>query len=761
MDESILDSPNHNKGNNQGSRIKGVADFLLILRDRWLLSLTLALPVALGYIYVKSQGIELYRSSASFRLIPPPAILNLQKVDRDQQVQGLVAKHLDGLNSSELRANVVLKINDNPELKSVLLAPFLKDGIPIDVGSTVSYSISVSPPSEGRPRFTISSVARSGKGAQIVADVVQSEYEKLHKSKKSLQVENVRNVLEVLLEKSLAEEKRISKEQSDYKKKHDLPFLDDEKKDTAARKSQYQSEVTRSKLEQIRINSLLRQILQIQVRIGSQSESTKSEDIKGDIAVIKEFFEIDAIESFGSIPELRSSLVRLEQQRQQYEETGSGYLERHPKMIENARQVQLVRQSLNKEVKSAIEDLRDKHIQLTAQEKEFASAMSKVQEQSRQLSEIEEILENYERQLSVVRKTTDQIHSRLNDVRIEQTLPSEQEEPLNKEAFAYVPGGPFTPDKNKIRRDGIMYGLAIFFIVPFLLEFIDNRVKSPWDIEVFLGRDLIAGIPKISAVEEKKRPLIVGNDLDDGLTEAFRSMFSRIQMNSITDYPKTILITSAIPSEGKSLISANLAYSCANHGKKTILIDFDLRRPGIHKFCNITNESGLLTLINHAQDSSEGLQELAYKTLTQIHPNLFVLPSGGKTRAATELLESSEYERVLFELRKMADVIIIDSPPIGLFPDSLAIARRVDEVLFVTRYGKVSRKIAKNLLESIDETGARILGVVLNDLPQKKTPGYYYSGYYGYGYFRYKYYNKYYGRDEDSTPVHKVDSAKG
>ena len=106
-------------------------------------------------------------------------------------------------------------------------------------------------------------------------------------------------------------------------------------------------------------------------------------------------------------------------------------------------------------------------------------------------------------------------------------------------------------------------------------------------MEVFIGRDLIAGIPKISEVEETQRPLIVGNDLDDGLTESFRSMFSRIQMNSLNDYPKTILVTSAIPSEGKSLISANLAYSCANHGKKTILIDFDLRRPGIHKFCNI------------------------------------------------------------------------------------------------------------------------------------------------------------------------------
>lgn len=732
-----------------GSKIKGIGDFILILRDRWLIALTLSLPVALSFIYIKSQGIELYRSNSSFRIIPPPAILNLQKVDRDQHVQGLVAKHLDGLNSQDLRLNVTQKIKDSPELKSELLGPYLKDGISIDVGATISYSISVSPPSEGRPRFTITSTARSARGAQIIADVVQSEYEKLHKSKKSLQVENVKNVLQLLLDKSLQEEERISQEQSSFKKKYDLPFLEDEKHDTAARKSQYQSEITSSKLEQIRINSLLRQILQIQVRIGSQSDSTSSQDVDDDIAVIKEFFEIDAIETYGAIPSLRQTLYDLERKRRDYQETGSGYLERHPKMIENARQVQLVKKALNKEVKSAIEDLRDKHIQLTAQEKEFTAAMAKVQEESRTLSEIEEKLKNLDRQLAVVTKTTDQIHNRLNDVRIEQALPSEQEEPLNKEQFAFLPGAPFTPDKAKIKREGIMLGFAIFVLLPFLLEFIDNRVKSPWDIEVFIGRDLIAGIPKISEVEETQRPLIVGNDLDDGLTESFRSMFSRIQMNSLNDYPKTILVTSAIPSEGKSLISANLAYSCANHGKKTILIDFDLRRPGIHKFCNISNDKGLLSLINNEQSDSASLQELAQKTVTQIHPNLFVLPSGGRTRAATELLESNSFDRIHKILRSIADVIIIDSPPIGLFPDSLAMARKVEEVLFVTRYGKVSRKIAKSLLESLDETGAKILGVVLNDLPQKKTPGYYYSGYYGYGYFRYKYYNKYYGRDKD------------
>jgi succinoglycan biosynthesis transport protein ExoP len=736
---------------NASNRIKGIGDFLLVIRDRWLLALTLALPVSLAYIYVKSQGIELYRSSASFRLIPPPAILNLQKVDRDQHIQGLVAKHLDGLNSSDLRANVVESIKDNPELKSHLLSPYLRDGIPVDVGSAISFSIGVSPPTEGRPRFTISSIARSARGAQIIADVVQSEYEKLHNSRKSQQVENVRSVLEVLLEKSLAEEARISDEQSNYKKKYDLPFLEDEKTNTSTRKAQYQGEITTAKLQKIKINSLLRQILQIQVRISSNTTKPSTDSVADDIATIKEFFEIDAIENYGSVPSLRQRLNELELQRKDYLETGSGYLENHPKMSENARQVLKVKEALNLEVKSAIEDLRDKHLQLSAQEKEFEEAMSKVQEESRQLSEIEENLRNFDRQLAVVTRTTDQIHKRLNDVRIEQALPSEQEEPLNKESFAYLPGGPFTPDKQKIRRDGMMLGFAVFFLIPFALEFIDNRVKSPWDIEVFIGRDLMGGIPKISQIEERERPLIVGNDLDDGLTESFRSMFSKIQMNSSAESPKTILITSAIPSEGKSLISANLAYSCANHGKKTILIDFDLRRPGLHKFCNIDNENGLLTMINHHGD--ESLEELAQKITVQIHPNLMVLPSGGRTRAATELLESKEFDNVHRALKKISDIIIIDSPPIGLFPDSLAIARKAEEVLFVTRYGKVARRIVKNLIESIEETGAKVLGVVLNDLPQKKTPGYYYSGYYGYGYFRYKYYNKYYGREEKESKV--------
>ena len=732
-------------------RIKSISDFLLIIRDRWLLALTLALPIALGFVYKELQVPEFFRSESSFRLIPPVEVINLQKVDRSSQINTLISRHLDGINSQELRVNVVQKISENPEYKSILLAPFLQAGIPIGVASTVSYSVGVTPPNAGNPTFTISAVSRSARGAQIIADTVQSEYEKLHKSRKSEKVESARNLLELLLENRQSEERRITQEMSQFKKGKNIPYLEDAKNSIFARKSQYQSEITKSKLEQIKITTLLKQIINVRVNIGVQNESLKSQDIETDIAMIKEFFEIDAIESYGSVPELRKNLFDLEKTRRDYQELEPGYLERHPKMLSNAKQVKDVKKVLALEVKSAIDDSRDKLLELQHQEGEFTMAMQEVQLQSNELSEIEERLEDYKRELSVVRASTDQIHKRLNDVKIEQSLPSEQDDPLHKEQFASLPGGPFSPDKNAIKQKGLIIFFAVFIIVPILLEIVDNRVKSPWDVDVFIGKDLIGGIPQISQIEETKRPLIVGNDLDDGLTESFRSMYSRIQMNSNSDHPKIILVTSAIPSEGKSLISANLAFSCANHGRKTILIDFDLRRPGLHKFCSISNDKGLLTLINEAKNGVENLHELAEKTLHPIHDNLYILPSGGKTRAATEILESTEFEMVINHLKSLAEVIIIDSPPIGLFPDSLAIARKAEEVLFVTRYGKVSRKVAKNLIENIEETGANILGVVLNDLPQKKTPGYYYSGYYGYGYFRYKYYNKYYGSEKDTS----------
>ena len=210
-----------------------------------------------------------------------------------------------------------------------------------------------------------------------------------------------------------------------------------------------------------------------------------SQDIESEIAIIKQFFEIDAIESYGNVPSLRKNLFDLEKKRRDYQELDPGYLERHPKMLDNARQVKDVKKALAKEVQSAIDDFRDKLVELQHQESEFTKAMASMQKQSATLMDIEEKLEDYSRELSIVRGSTDQIHKRLNDVKIEQSLPSEQDDPLHRENFASLAASPYTPDKAAIRKNGIILFFTIFIVIPIMLEFIDNRVKSPWDVDVF------------------------------------------------------------------------------------------------------------------------------------------------------------------------------------------------------------------------------------------------------------------------------------
>ncbi len=274
---------NYDEYSSKSKKNKTISEFLLILRDRWLLAVTLALPFSLAFIYKELQVPELFQSNSSFVLIPPPQILNLQKVDRDQQVNGLISKHLDGLNSQELRMNVIARINENSDFKTELLAPYLSDGTPMKIQNIVNYSISVSSPSEGRPRFKINSQCRTGKGAMIIADLVQKEYDKLNSIKKIEQVQTAKGILELLLDKSLMEEDRILKEISDIKESNDIPFIEDEKKVNSSKKSQFQEKITASKLDQIQINSILRQILDIRKRV-----TTNNNKIGGSKKVVSE-----------------------------------------------------------------------------------------------------------------------------------------------------------------------------------------------------------------------------------------------------------------------------------------------------------------------------------------------------------------------------------------------------------------------------------------------------------------------------------------
>ena len=161
------------------SRLKGVFDYFLIIRDRWLLSVALSLPIALGFVYKEYQQPNIYQSSSSFRLIPPPAILNLQRVERENQLGELVRMHNDGLKSQELKVRVLERIKDaTSPYKSTMLAPYVYDEEQLpDIPSIVSYSVAAS--GAGRPVFTITATGRSSQSVQLIADLVQTRIRKV------------------------------------------------------------------------------------------------------------------------------------------------------------------------------------------------------------------------------------------------------------------------------------------------------------------------------------------------------------------------------------------------------------------------------------------------------------------------------------------------------------------------------------------------------------------------------------------------------
>ena len=146
-----------------------------------------------------------------------------------------------------------------------------------------------------------------------------------------------------------------------------------------------------------------------------------------------------------------------------------------------------------------------------------------------------------------------------------------------------MPGGPYEPDLSRIIRTCLGVGFLVFFAVGLGLSFLDDRIKSAWDIESYIGANLLGIIPDLSSIpDDHKYSLLLKGQQTPG-AEAFLSVYSSVKIHSKLDFPKSILITSTIPGEGKTLISCNLAGSFARHGKKTLLIDCDLRRPMLHR----------------------------------------------------------------------------------------------------------------------------------------------------------------------------------
>lgn len=278
---------------------------------------------------------------------------------------------------------------------------------------------------------------------------------------------------------------------------------------------------------------------------------------------------------------------------------------------------------------------------------------------------------------------------------------------------------PIYPNKRLNFLLGFLLAIALAIGSTFIAENIRDAVSSSIDLERILHTNLLAHIPLFAP--KNPSSLILLEDPFSPTAESFRSLQYSLRFVSLDKPLKTILVTSAQPSEGKTTISANLALAFAMAGYKTIILDADLRRPRINEIFGINKEPGLTNVLIGDLELNRVVRE------TRIE-NLYVVTSGIIPPNPAELLGSERMKTILEELKTKADLIIIDAPIIMGIVDAVVLSAFCDGILMVVRYNSTSRSTLKETRRILETTKANILGAVLNGIDSRKTNyTYYYS----------------------------------
>lgn len=295
---------------------------------------------------------------------------------------------------------------------------------------------------------------------------------------------------------------------------------------------------------------------------------------------------------------------------------------------------------------------------------------------------------------------------------------------------AEVPGGPAGPNRMRIILAGLVGAFIVAATLLIFKDFLDDTIKAQEDIEKFIQLPFLGMVPafreKIRDVHQKAF-LVHYNPLSD-VSEAFRFVKVAINFSGAPGTLKCLSITSSIPAEGKSLVGTNLVASFLRDGERVLLVDADLRHPTLHLLTNTDNLKGLSNYLS----STIPFEEVVQKTAI---PQLDVIVSGPLSPNPTELFASYRMENFIREAKSLYDRILVDTPPVIGLADSLVISTKCDGVILLIQARHISRKLVKKAKQRLLETGAKILGVVINRVDlEKEDPAYRYfaQGYYTY-----------------------------
>jgi len=272
---------------------------------------------------------------------------------------------------------------------------------------------------------------------------------------------------------------------------------------------------------------------------------------------------------------------------------------------------------------------------------------------------------------------------------------------------------------------GALAGLLLALIVIALREYLQDTIKGREDVERATGLSTLSTVEALAtpAKDEVGASLVAATQPGSAAAEAFRMLRTNLGFASVDTGLQSLVVASATPGDGKTLVATNLAIAFAQADRKVILVDSDLRRPSISELFGAKDNYGLTSAL---QARSEAIE---YYLLETDMPGLRILPAGPTPPNPAELIGSDRMGAIIGRLTALADVVIFDSPPLSMVPDGAVLASMVDGTVLVVRTGKTSRTAAQQAMEALVRSAAHVFGVVVNGVEPVRTPS-------GYGFYR-------------------------
>lgn len=325
--------------------------------------------------------------------------------------------------------------------------------------------------------------------------------------------------------------------------------------------------------------------------------------------------------------------------------------------------------------------------------------------------------------------------------------------------YAIAPRVPIGPKRFQGILLAFAFSLGFGVCLATMLEYLDDSIRSTEDIDRILHLPALAVIPAIGGWSPRRltrgrsglaalqlrngngngngkldEVLLLNSDKRSPLAEAYRQLRTSVLLSSAGHAPKVLLVTSCIPAEGKTTTAVNLATSLVQTGARVLVIDADMRRPRIHSIFGITNRRGLCTVLANEMTEAETLDLVQKEETSGLH----LLPSGPIPPNPAELIGSDQMRDLMTLLKSKFDHILIDSPPIASFTDGVLLSAVSDGVILVIHANKCSRKVVRRSQLALEEVGAKVLGVLLNNVTSHSPDYYYYQYQYGAYYKSYK-----------------------